>query len=284
MVKKILSIFSVWFFLSAPDSQAQSFLSQGKWVQIEIGKTGMYRITKAELQSMGFDLSNADPRNFQIFGIQGQGLSEMNSAEVRSQAPQIPCEVLGESDGIWDDLDAVYFFGQAAKDWEFNQVEYQHTNNFYSNKTYLVIGHGSVPGLRVMPQKTAIGAVSTTFKGSQVYYFHDSDIVNPAAMGRQWFGERLGNETLVRNFSESIPSIPNDSLEIAFQVASFIAEDTGSLIVTANGQAHRFSLRAIGGSYEPYYLLKGKIKVPANGSKLSLQFKLNRMSSWITMK
>lgn len=276
MVKKILSIFSVWFFLSAPDAQAQSFLSQGKWVQIEIGKTGMYRITKAELQSMGFDLSNADPRNFQIFGIQGQGLPEMNSAEVRSQAPQIPCEVLGESDGVWDDLDAVYFFGQAAKDWEFNQVEYQHTNNFYSNKTYLVIGHGTVPGLRVMPQKTAIGAVSTTFKGSQVYYFHDSDIVNPAAMGRQWFGERLGNETLVRSFTESIPSIPNDSLEIAFQVASFVTEDTGSLIVTANGQAYRFSLRAIGGTYEPYYLLKGKIKVPSNGNKLSLQFKLNR--------
>ncbi|MEK0440508.1 MAG: hypothetical protein RLZZ504_1424, partial [Bacteroidota bacterium] len=122
MVKKILSIFGVWFSLLALDAQAQSFLSQGKWVQVEIGKTGMYRITKAELQSMGFDLSNADPRNFQIFGIQGQGLPEMNSAEVRSQAPQIPCEVLGESDGVWDDLDAVYFFGQAAKDWEFNQV------------------------------------------------------------------------------------------------------------------------------------------------------------------
>ena len=276
MVKKNFQILIGMFLLSCGTLVGQSFLSQGKWVQLEISKTGMYRITKAELQSMGFDLSNADPRNFQIFGIQGQGLPEMNSVAVRSQAPQIPCEVLGESDGVWNDMDAVYFFGQAAKDWEFNQVEYTHSNNFYASKTNFLIGHGTTAGLRVASQKTATGAVSTTFKGSQLYYFHDSDIVNPAAMGRQWFGERLGNETLARNFSMSIPSIPTDSLEITFQVASFIAEDTGSLIVTANGQAQRFSLRAIGGSYEPFYLYKGKIKVPAKGSNLSLQFKLNR--------
>jgi len=276
MVKKFFSVIVAWCFLSITFVKAQSFLSQGKWVQIEIGQSGMYKITKAELQAMGFDLTNTDPRNFQLFGIQGQGLDEMNAPQIRWQAPQIPCVVKGESDGVWDDGDAVIFFGQSIKDWAFNQVEFQHSNNFYSGKTYFIIGHGNSAGLRVTAQRTAIGAVTTTFKGTQSYWFHDSDIVNPAAMGRQWFGERLGNETLVRSFSKSIPAIPGDSLEITFQVASFVTEDTGSLIVTANGVSKRYSLREIGGSYEPYYLQKGKLKVPVSGNNLSLQFKLNR--------
>lgn len=276
MVKKISLYLLLTISCLSQLVQAQSFLSQGKWLQIEIGKSGMYKITKAELLAMGLDVSGTDPRNFQLYGIQGLGLSETNGALIRQQAPQIACEIQGESDGTWDDGDAVYFYAQAAKDWEFNQVEYQHANNFYSSKTRFVIGQGTSPGLRVQAQKTALGAMNTTFKGTQSYWFHDSDIVNPASMGRQWFGERLGNETLQRSFSKYIPATGTDSLEVTFQVASFVTEDTGSLIVTVNGQPARFSLRAIGGSYEPYYLLKGKLKVMASGNNFTINFKLNR--------
>jgi hypothetical protein len=276
MVKKIFHILIGMFLLLAPAVQAQSFLNQGKWVQLEISRSGMYKITKADLQAMGFDLSNSDPRNFRIYGIQGQGLPSMNGSFIRSESPQIACEIEGETDGVWNDGDAVIFYGQAAKDWEFDRVEYKHYNNFYSSKVNLLVGHGTSPGKRVLAQKTALGAVSTTFKGVQSYWFHDSDIVNPAAMGRQWFGERLGNETLQRSFSKNIPSTSADTLEISFQVASFITDDTGSLVVIANGVANRFSLRAIGGSYEPYYIMNGKMKVVTIGSNLSIQFKLNR--------
>ncbi|NBX63656.1 MAG: hypothetical protein EBT66_01655 [Bacteroidetes bacterium] len=276
MVKKIFPILLGMFWLSTPVVQAQSFLNQGKWVQLEIAKSGMYKMTKSELQAMGFDLANSDPRNFCIYGIQGQGLPSINGASIRSESPQIACEIIGESDGVWNDGDAVIFYGQSAKDWEFDRVEYRHSNNFYASKVNLLIGHGTSPGKRVLPQKTALGAVNTTFKGIQSYWFHDSDIVNPAAMGRQWFGERLGNETLQRSFVKNIPSTNADTLEISFQVASFITDDTGSLVVVANGVANRFSLRAVGGSYEPYYLMNGKMKVVTTGSNLSLQFKLNR--------
>lgn len=276
MVKIFYRILLGMLLLSGPTVEGQSFLSQGKWVQIEIGKSGMYQISKSDLQAMGFDLSSANPKHFQIYGIQGQGLAEMNGGSIRSQAPQIPCEVIGEADGVWDDGDAVLFYGQAAKDWDFNQVDFEHSNNFYTSKVNFLIGHGTSEGLRIAPQKTALGVVSTTFKGTQTYMFHDSDIVNPAAMGRQWFGERLGNETLVRNFSKTIVAAPSDTLEISFQVASFVTDDTGSLVVTANGIPARFSLRAVGGTYEPYYLLRGKLKVPANGNNLTLQFRLNR--------
>lgn len=73
MVKKIFHILIGMFLLLAPAVQAQSFLIQGKWVQLEISRSGMYKITKTELQAMGLDLSNSDPRNFRIYGIQGQG-------------------------------------------------------------------------------------------------------------------------------------------------------------------------------------------------------------------
>lgn len=111
MVKKIFHILIGMFLLLAPAVQAQSFLNQGKWVQLEISRSGMYKITKAELQAMGFDLSNSDPRNFRIYGIQGQGLPSMNGSFIRSESPQIACEIEGESDGVWNDGDAVIFYG-----------------------------------------------------------------------------------------------------------------------------------------------------------------------------
>lgn len=276
MPKFIHTALFVALSLVAPLLSAQSFLSQGRWMQLEISKSGMYRITKTELQQMGFNLQGIDPRNFQVLGVQGQGLPETNGAEILSQSPQIPCWVVGENDGKWDEGDAVYFYGQSAKDWTFNQFEYEHFNNFYSSQVKFLIGHGVVYGDRVPPQKQPLGAMGKTFKGCETYHFHDSDMVNPASMGRQWFGERLGNETLVRNFQRSLSVTAGDSLEISFQVASFISEDTGSLVVTANNRIFSYPLRSIGGSYEPYYLLKGAFKIPTLGAGLNIQFKLNR--------
>ena len=96
MVKKIFPILLGMFWLSTPVVQAQSFLNQGKWVQLEIAKSGMYKLTKSELQAMGFDLANSDPRNFCIYGIQGQGLPSINGASIRSESPQIACEIIGD--------------------------------------------------------------------------------------------------------------------------------------------------------------------------------------------
>jgi hypothetical protein len=255
--------------------QAQSFLSKGKWAAIETGSSGMYKITMAELKNMGLDVASSDPRNFQIYGTQGQGLPETNTALVRAQSHQIPCDVIGEADGVWNDGDAVIFYVQSTKDWAFSQYNYQHFSNFYADKTQFVIGHSDTKGMRIENQKAAIGAIGNTVKGIEQYDFHDSDMVNPNSMGRMWFGERLGNETLVRSFQRGI-STGVDSIELDFQIASFVTDDTGSLVVTANGKVVRYRLRSIGGSYEPYYLLNATMKVPVQGSNLNLQFKLNR--------
>lgn len=98
------------------------------------------KITKSELAKMGLDVQNSDPRNFQLFGIQGAELSQMNYSSPAPQSPEIPIFIEGESDGKWDDGDYILFYGQSTRDWIFSAGEYKSFNNFYAANTTLIFG------------------------------------------------------------------------------------------------------------------------------------------------
>lgn len=89
---------------------------------------------------MGLDVQNSDPRNFQLFGIQGAELSQMNYSSPAPQSPEIPIFIEGESDGKWDDGDYILFYGQSTRDWIFSAGEYKSFNNFYAANTTLIFG------------------------------------------------------------------------------------------------------------------------------------------------
>ena len=255
--------------------QAQSFLATGKWVQIQIDNSGIHKITKSELSKMGLDVQNTNPRNFQLFGIQGAELSQMNYSYPAPQSPEIPIYIEGEQDGTWDDGDFILFYGQSTSDWTYTGSEYRNFTNFYSPHTTLIIGSGSNQGKRIRDDPGFVGAITKTYAGNEIYLKHDTDLVNPAGMGRSWFGEKFGNETLNRNFTTKVPTYI-DTVWVKFAFAATLIDDTGSLVITANGRAIRYNLRAIFGSYENYTYTEKFFQIPVVGGAVNLQFKLNR--------
>lgn len=274
-MKLLLRITALILFFSLNGLKSQSFLASGKWVQLQIDNSGMHKITKSELSKMGVDVQNSDPRNFQLFGIQGAELSQMNYNSATFQSPEIPIYVEGESDGKWDDGDFILFYGQSTKDWLFSGSEYKNFTNFYAPKTTLILGSASKKGKRIQDQAGFVGAITATYSGNEIYIKHDTDIVNPAGMGRTWFGEKFGNETLQRNFTKAVPSYI-DTVMVKFTFAATMIDDTGSLVLNANGMNFRYNLRAIYGSYENYTYLEKFLRIPVQGGAVNLQFKLNR--------
>ena len=274
-MKLLFKVLALIVFLPIVGLKAQSFLAKGKWVQLQIDNSGIHKITKSELAKMGFDVENSDPRNFQLFGIQGAELSQMNYSAPAPQSPEIPIFIEGELDGKWDEGDYILFYGQSTRDWVFSAGEYKSFNNFYAPNTTLIIGSDSKKGKRIQDQAGFVGAITTTYAGNEIYIKHDTDLVNPAGMGRTWFGEKFGNETTNRSFLNNVPSFV-DSVWVKIAFAATMIDDTGSLVVNANGKYFRYNLRAIYGSYENYTYLERVFRIPIVGGAVNLQFKLNR--------
>lgn len=266
----LLGLMGVFYSLSG-----QSFLSNGKWAQVEIKQSGLHRITYGELKSLGFQMDQMDPRNFQIFGAQGKELNQNNLSAIRSQSHEIPIQIIGESDGKWDLNDYILFYGQSANDWFFNGTSYQHFVNFYARSARFIIGSSSQAGKRIAISKPITGGITNTFSQSQYLAVHDSDIINLAEMGRQWYGEKFGNETTQRSFSHQIPA-DLDTIAVRFGFAIALQDDTGSLLVNANGIYRRTFLKPVNTGSESYYTIQFDMLVPVVSNRLNLQIKLNR--------
>ena len=56
-----------------------SVLAQGNWYKIQLNKTGIYKLTYADIQAMGVDMASVNPANIRVFGNGGGLLPEANS-------------------------------------------------------------------------------------------------------------------------------------------------------------------------------------------------------------
>ncbi|MCZ8217185.1 MAG: hypothetical protein O9262_13150, partial [Cyclobacteriaceae bacterium] len=59
--------FSLFNGVINPVLAQSSVLSEGTWVKIPISKTGVYKITQAQLRSAGIDVDKLDPRTIKLY-------------------------------------------------------------------------------------------------------------------------------------------------------------------------------------------------------------------------
>ncbi len=57
-----------------------SVLSNGNFVKIAISKTGIHKITFADLQTWGLNPASINPKNIRLYGNQGGMLPQANAA------------------------------------------------------------------------------------------------------------------------------------------------------------------------------------------------------------
>ena len=223
------------------NSVYNSVLASGDWYRFYIEKSGVYKISKSFLQSLGFDPSKVDPRRIKIYGNGGKMLPLANSTYSPEDLTENAIQIIGESDGIFNNEDYILFYGEGLENWN---TESQTNLNLYATKSYYYITVAGSEGKRIPNFNQPTGNSTLELNTFDDYQFHEIDKTNIAHLGRQWFGESFDInqeqefEFSFPNIETSVPvKIELNTASAAFTPTSFAVAANGQNIGTINFQA-----------------------------------------------
>ena len=165
---------------------SNSVLSSGDWYRFYVEKSGVYKISKSFLQSLGFDINKVSPQRIKIYGNGGKMLPLSNNIYYPEDLAENAIQVIGENDGIFNNEDYIIFYAEGTDNWN-NESK---TNlNLYDNRSYYYITAQGGDGKRITAMNQPIGNSSLELSSFDDHQFYEKDFINIAHLGRQWLGE-----------------------------------------------------------------------------------------------
>lgn len=211
---------------------SNSILASGDWYQFYVEKSGVYKISKTFLQQLGLETNSIDPKKIKIYGNGGKMLPLSNSVYYPSDLTENPIQIIGESDGIFNNDDYILFYAEGLDTWN---KESQTFNNLYDTKSYYYITVQGDDGKRIPETTQPIGNSSLTLDTFDDHQYHELDLVNIAHLGRQWFGESF-DINQEQEFEFNFPNYDSTTpIKIMVTTASAAFTPT-SFKIAANGQ------------------------------------------------
>lgn len=219
-------------FASATRLISNSVLSSGTWHRFYVEKSGVYRLSKSFLQSLGVNVSS-DPRNIKIYGNGGRMLPLLNNTIYPNDLTENAVKFVGEEDGVFNDSDFILFYAEGVDTWNTESLT---SVNLYSDKSYFYVTTSSGVGKRISSAVEPSSAPSFNFVNYNDVTTYEKDLVNAGKVGRRWFGEQF-NINNNQSFDFSIPNLDVSvpvGLKINLASKSFGAS---SFDVKANNQS-----------------------------------------------
>lgn len=217
---------------SQPIGVRSSVLSSGNFYKFYVDTTAVYKITARDLQNMGINLRQIDPRNIKIYGHGGRMLPLLNGNPQPFDPPENAIYVSGENDGTFDNEDFILFYAEGPFEW--NQESNTNINLYTEETAYLITADGP-PGKRVRNAVDNTAPANLIVTDYDDFRFHELDINTVASVGRQWHGEKFDvtpEQSFVFNFPNLVTSEP---VRLTVDVAA-AADNPTSMSVSANGQ------------------------------------------------
>ena len=209
-----------------------SVLATGDWYQFYVEKSGVYKVSKSFLQQLGLDVNSVDPKKIKIYGNGGRMLPLLNSTYYPSDLIENAIEIVGESDGVFNNEDYILFYAEGVDTWN---NESQTNINLYDTKSYYYVTVQGNDGKRIPNMIQPTGASTLNLSNFDDFKFHELDLINIVRLGRQWFGESFDiNQD--QEFTFAFPNIDTATpvkLNITTASAAFTST---SFKVSANGQ------------------------------------------------
>ncbi|RKX23877.1 MAG: hypothetical protein DRP47_12195, partial [Candidatus Zixiibacteriota bacterium] len=164
--------FSRWPVYDKPVSkqviEEGPFTGEGEWYRIEVNQTGIYSITGTQLQSAGLNLSNLESNDLHILNGGGLTLPQDNLKQ-RPKLEEISILVVDGGDGIFDNADTVFFYGEAVNRWLYRSgKEPYYVNHAYDDVNVYWLKVSNEPCVRMTEVDASPGlpidTVITTFR------------------------------------------------------------------------------------------------------------------------
>ena len=247
------------FALPETTYREHSVLAEGNWAKVSVTNTGINLISNADLRSLGFE----NPAKVRVFGYGGRQLLENLSEETIFDLPEQPVVVTDKG---------ILFFGTDNNLWVAgSKVPYNHyLNGYATSSVYFLTDRDDLPAATFEPIHTGglSDKVNETFSERLV---HEQELVSPALIGRQLFGEDFrSNRT--QNFSFELTDYAGGEA-FARVVFGALASTSSELSFTGNKEP----LTEISGSpriygksssYDTMKLADVSLSVPDPGKRL----------------
>ncbi len=216
---------------NAPPAITNSVLASGKWFKFKVDQTGIYKIDKAFLNSLGMNTDGINPRNLKVYGNGGKSLPLLNSQNKFFDLPENAIQVVGEEDGNFDGGDYILFYGTGTEGY----VDENDSNiNPYSDESYYYVTVDGGAGMRVRAMTEPTGAVEFTINQFDDYKFQEKDEESPTKLGRVWYGNRFDIES-EQSYSFEFPNIVSGKPMQLVIKAGAASESATSMAVNING-------------------------------------------------
>lgn len=216
---------------------SNSVLSSGNWYKVGVAQDGMQRVTYNDLQEMGMDVNSIDPRRLNVYGNGGGMLPQANDIFRHDDLQQTAIEVVGESDGSFDQGDYIVFYGKGPHAWIQDTAscgKFRHQFNVYSDRSYYFITVDRGTGRRVASVAEAAGSATHTVTKFVDHQFHESDNSNLLKSGREWFGEEFDLQ-LSHGFDFGFSNVTNDPAYVSTRVLAKSNSGATTFSVKVNG-------------------------------------------------
>ncbi|MBN4084868.1 type IX secretion system sortase PorU, partial [Flavobacteriaceae bacterium AH-315-B10] len=250
-----------------------SVLSQGEWYKFYIDTTGVFKLTKSFLNSLGINTNSVDPRRIKIFGNGGSMLPLENAVNFPLDLTENAIQFIGEEDGVFNNDDHILFYGEGPR--SFN-VESNTNNNIFVDKAYYFINVGSGNGKRIQTLTEPIGNPTMLIDTFHEYKFHEIDEHNLASLGRRWFGERFDFEN-DRSFEFEFLNIVNtDPISLKVYTAA-VGEVQTTMELKVNGNTiDNFTFNAINDPILAYGdFFNGSVPISSGTISVNLNYNNN---------
>jgi hypothetical protein len=261
---------------SSVNSIQNSVLASGYWSRFYVEKSGVYKLSKSFLQSIGLNV-DVDPRNIKIYGNGGRMLPLLNSIPYPNDLEENAIQFVGEVDGVFNDSDYILFYAEGVDTW--NEESLTHVNQF-SDRSYYYVTSSSSLGKRIQPYVEPNTSPNLTMSNYDGYQYHEIDLVNAGKIGRRWFGENFNVEES-QNFNFVLPNYVNGAvinLSSNFAAVSFVA--TSFKIKVNNIEIGNVSINPASGSALGFENIFNASFTPSSSSvSINLEYNNNGVPS-----
>lgn len=217
---------------------ARSVLASGLWFKMGVTESGLYKISYEDLVEMGYSGGSIPSNLIGVFGNGTGRLSEVCGTNRPDDLLELPIQINDGGDGYFGTGDYLFFYAKSPHNvvYDASYQRFSHKYNIYSSYNYYYVCVSGVGNhKRVSVAAPPTGAASRTVTDYVDYKFLESDVVNLAQSGQEWFSD-LFDVTLQRTYSFNLPNIKSGNAKLTVAAAG-TATAASSFAVSVNGNS-----------------------------------------------
>jgi hypothetical protein len=226
-----------------------SVLSSGNWYKIGITQTGIHKLSKSFLNSMGINTNNLDPTKLRVFGNGGKMLPEKNGDFRHDDLIENAIKVVLTNDGSFD-YALFYATGttELVKTNAANGLKFRFLKSLYSDTSFYFVNIGDAQGKRISSKPSLSQSADFTSTSYDYVNIHEEDITNFGKSGKSFYGEYF-DLTNTYSFSWNDGGFVSDTLIAEVTLAALYKDATQFAV---NGSGLNFQMVTSGIAFGNY--------------------------------